>query len=1204
MSGGGQNTVTNNSAPPAQVLAAYQNAQATAQNAAAAPLQQYQGQIVAPLTPDQTTAMQTIDQSQGIAQPYINTASQLASGAATPITPTPFSAGAVQQYMSPYTADVVNATSANIDETNLEQQQALKGNAIAQGAWGGDRAGVASAEMARQQNLAKGQTIAGLENAGYTQGLGEFNQEQTTGVNAQTASDWLKANAASTYGALGNEAQSSALNGAAAQLQSGTLQQSQNQANLNVPYQQFLQQQAYPFQTSQFLTSTAEGLGNQGGGSTSSSPGPDQTGQYVGAAATLGLAAAMIFSKRGGRIEPKRKGFAAGGMPGLPGGLSGGLPGGLAGMPGLPGSVQSLPSVPDVNVNIVGAGPSGGGGGGSFGAIPVAHAPSGDNGSSAQTAGNEILGAAKAYTGIKQPPPTNILTTDNYGADAVPPNALNGKPPVPNASAVPDAGAIPSASGFSDPAMFGDMYGGADAVAAMPVEARGGRIGFDDGGTVAAGLMDAGVGDTMGGSPVANNMLQNYAGMPVEKLQEMAARVPAGSPQAQYIQRALMAAHMKPQAAPAGTGFAAGAPQAAQGPTGFAAAPMAPPPQQGQQPQLASPMGYRQGGFARGYADGGAPDDDSAAIANAYGAAPTTGWGQVLRAMQATSGDTPVDPEGLQGYAAPTEPKAPPSDRGAAWTPPSWMPIGAPTEPAGYAPDVSGLFKGGAHAAEASGPDMGDVYATARSGQPVPPDLSGVGDLYAPPRGLAGAPPSGDSGAGAAMAGDSGMGDLYAPPRGSDDDNGPLPSRDGGDSFDYPLSPPAAPHGAGSGHRPSMGAPAAAAAPPPPDQGPQPDLSGKVPSALNPTGGPTAATPPAGLSAPPPDTASGPAKRAWNDPHNLMPFLAAAAGMAASRSHTFAGQFGEGALKGIEFYTGQEKQDREQQIADQTGKYQTGELANSSKRVDLEAQGLAARAEEARLQHAEAARHNQADEGLRHEQIAQTGSYQSGELGLRAQQIQAEQAFHSGELSNTEKRNQMERDYHDDEVAYRNKMADRGKFELVSGTGKDDDGNVVPGVYHHNIITDETQFRPGETMTGKPGAGGAKSGATNDLVKQLIADGSAKDTQGALAIIHDPSGVRGQQLHNSVEKLALSAASADTGGISDPKANLDKWRDYYKLGATAAPGEAPAKAPAQQQAPAIPSRPDGVPPNAQFSPGQRNWWWQGTDGKWQNSGGG
>ena len=226
-SGGGTQQVTSQSGPPQSVLNNYNDVVARAKTAADQPLQQYTGPMVAGFTPAQTQAFDTVNKAQGTAQPYINAAAGFAAAGTTPVTPTAFSPGAVAQYESPYTNDVVNATRANIDEGNAVQQQ--------------------------------------------------------VGVGAQEAQNWLAENAASQMGALGNEAQNSALSGASAQLQTGALQQQQAQSQINIPYEQFLQRQAYPFQTTNYLANIVEGIGgNSGGTATTTSPAPSTAGQIAG----------------------------------------------------------------------------------------------------------------------------------------------------------------------------------------------------------------------------------------------------------------------------------------------------------------------------------------------------------------------------------------------------------------------------------------------------------------------------------------------------------------------------------------------------------------------------------------------------------------------------------------------------------------------------------------------------------------------------------------------------------------------------------------------------------------------------------------------------------------------------------------------------------------------------------------------------------
>lgn len=155
--------------------------------------------------------------------------------------------------MSPYLSDVVNATQANINESNTEQQQQLQGNAISAGAWGGDRAGVAAAELARQQNLAGQQTIAGLYNTGYGQALSTAQQQQQQ-----------------------------QLQQAQAQYAVGTQQQQTSQAGLSAAYQQWLNQQQYPFASTEYLANIINGSAPGAGSTTTDKTSGSATSDIIG----------------------------------------------------------------------------------------------------------------------------------------------------------------------------------------------------------------------------------------------------------------------------------------------------------------------------------------------------------------------------------------------------------------------------------------------------------------------------------------------------------------------------------------------------------------------------------------------------------------------------------------------------------------------------------------------------------------------------------------------------------------------------------------------------------------------------------------------------------------------------------------------------------------------------------------------------------
>jgi hypothetical protein len=214
---------------------------------------------------------------RGLAQnsPFLQSAQGYVQQGAAPI-----SADDIARYYNPWQKNVVDATMANIDESNEQQRQRLIGNTIRQGAWGGDRAGIVQAELARQQGLARGQTLAGLQSQGFTTALDAANRDR----------------AAAFQGAQGEMGlQNASLQGAQAQLQTGDLQQKLAQAGLNLP-----------FSTVQWLASVGTGVGSNMGGTTNGTrtdPAPNPLNSFLGA----GLALASFFAD-GGRVPHKAGG--------------------------------------------------------------------------------------------------------------------------------------------------------------------------------------------------------------------------------------------------------------------------------------------------------------------------------------------------------------------------------------------------------------------------------------------------------------------------------------------------------------------------------------------------------------------------------------------------------------------------------------------------------------------------------------------------------------------------------------------------------------------------------------------------------------------------------------------------------------------------------------------------------------------------------
>jgi len=279
-------------------------------NDAAAKAQAGNQNLIAPFDPMQNAALGGISRMTGYLQPYTNAASALGLAGAAPVELQQFSPQSVGQYMSPYMNSVLGSTVANINETNAQQQQQLIGNTISKGAWGGDRAKIAQAELARQQNLANNATIANIANTGYSSALGEFNNQQAMDAQRQLQSAQLAASGALNLSNIGLQGQQGNLQQLQALYGAGANQQAQNQAGLSTAYQQYMQEKMYPYSQLNFLSGLTSGAASGMGGTTTSSiPQPSTGSQILGGLGALGSLGGMSGLFGGGAGAAAGTGF-------------------------------------------------------------------------------------------------------------------------------------------------------------------------------------------------------------------------------------------------------------------------------------------------------------------------------------------------------------------------------------------------------------------------------------------------------------------------------------------------------------------------------------------------------------------------------------------------------------------------------------------------------------------------------------------------------------------------------------------------------------------------------------------------------------------------------------------------------------------------------------------------------------------------------
>jgi Chaperone of endosialidase len=323
--GGKTSTSTNAVSIPPSVLAQYNSVVAGANQTAQLPFQTYSGSgtpvapgytsanagsFVAPVNSEQTSGINATNTAAGEAQPYYgaatgtlgnaqagttginNAATGLAAASSEQVNPTALSGSDINQYLSPYLGDVLGTTNALANQNNSIAQSGALGTAISSGAFGGDRTGIAAANLNQQNSLAEQATDAGILNSGYNTALSTAQQQQGVGLSAGQANRAALASAgqelsgigATTYGegantssalaGLGAGAQTAGLQGASAQIGAGTVEQNTQQAQDTAQYNQFLQQQSFPYQVGSWLAGISEGAGSlEGSTTTTQQPG-------------------------------------------------------------------------------------------------------------------------------------------------------------------------------------------------------------------------------------------------------------------------------------------------------------------------------------------------------------------------------------------------------------------------------------------------------------------------------------------------------------------------------------------------------------------------------------------------------------------------------------------------------------------------------------------------------------------------------------------------------------------------------------------------------------------------------------------------------------------------------------------------------------------------------------------------------------------
>ena len=233
-----------------------------------------------------------------------------------------FTGDTAQNYMNPYMQNVVDIQKREAQRTADIAGTGRNAQAVKSGAFGGSRQAIMDAEANRNLATQMGDIQAQGSNAAFQQAMQQFNTEQALGEQSKQFGNTLGMQGLQTAltgaGQLANIGQQTfgqEMDVNKLQNQYGTQQQAFNQQGIDTQYQDFLNQQRYPYQQLEFMNSMLRGT-PMGTVQSMYQPAPSALSQLAG----LGTAAYGVSRMAEGGIV----GYAGGGAVGYAsGGISG-----------------------------------------------------------------------------------------------------------------------------------------------------------------------------------------------------------------------------------------------------------------------------------------------------------------------------------------------------------------------------------------------------------------------------------------------------------------------------------------------------------------------------------------------------------------------------------------------------------------------------------------------------------------------------------------------------------------------------------------------------------------------------------------------------------------------------------------------------------------------------------------------------------------
>lgn len=266
------------------------------------PYQTYGGARVAGFSPLQTQAMTGAQNMQTAEQGQVGTALSAMSGLGGLNVANQATTGGFQNqvggYMNPYLqyslAPQLAEANRQYDISGIKQQ----GAATQAGAFGGSREAIMAAENERNRNMGL-QNIVGQ---GYNQAFNQAQNQYNQNLGTQLQGFGLSNAAAGQLGQLGGQQFQQGMDINKLQSGYGAMQQAQQQQGLDVAYQDFQNQQNYPYRQLGYMSDLLRGTPTGSSGVTNMyAPPANVTGQIAG----LGIGAMGLskFMAEGGMAD-------------------------------------------------------------------------------------------------------------------------------------------------------------------------------------------------------------------------------------------------------------------------------------------------------------------------------------------------------------------------------------------------------------------------------------------------------------------------------------------------------------------------------------------------------------------------------------------------------------------------------------------------------------------------------------------------------------------------------------------------------------------------------------------------------------------------------------------------------------------------------------------------------------------------------------